>query len=456
MYFTTDTIQNAITTDGDSEFTEDLSLDAVSKTVIDDAPFTRAFDTDTFYKFDVVIARPIEQQYVHDGDVKTFKKPSEELQKAAWSADNAPYPLTHPDTKAIVNPSQIHGFHRRPRYVTDHDSKGDGLVTTLFVPVTDDVATDFLKSNRGVSVGVYNDLDWETDEESVDAYQTNMYFDHIAGVENGRCSLEDGCGIVTDSEITVLDSVEAPPSEMETFGVGETVKWTTEDGSRHGKVLDNDESTYEIALFDYETKTFDESSVVTHDSSALHPWVGPTADSCRGDSCSCGCHTNSTTNMSDTNSEEDSSTDLDLDSMVEGLTVDAIAERNDEVAQLYEDAQSYEDKIDVLEDKVESLEQTLDETEQKLTEFEEGKREPKSVIVDSITELTSAWDEDELMNLDHEKLKERKQIAEDAATSTSTPSDDEGGNDEPTTDSEQSEDGSPSKPDFDSVRSWRN
>lgn len=453
MYYSTDTIGNAIVPvsdeDGDDIDNDDFSLDAVATTVLENKPFTRAFDTDTFYRFDVVVARPIQQQYVHDGELHTFKKPAAELRQSAWSLDNKPYPLTHPDTKIVRSPDQVHGFHRNPRYEKDYDEDGDALVTSLYVPTTDDEAIQFIRDNPSVSVGVHNDLQWEVDEQNIDAYQTNLYFDHAAGVERGRCSLEDGCGIVTDTSIEPLETVSADADDI---SVGSTVKWSTDNEEwTHGQIESIDDDTATIAVLDYDTETFSDETIEL-DTSTVQTWVGPNVDSCPGETCSCGCHgsvtqsdsttdsdddTPDTSNTNSTMSDSDDNPDFDMDSYLNDMAVDAIAEKHDGVAELIEDKDSATDRVDVLEDKVDTLEQSLDEAEDKLEAFENGEREPKSAVVDSITDLTGAWEEDELMDMDRDELERRKQVAEDAATEPSTP--DGGG--EPTTDSESGGDG---------------
>jgi len=201
------------------------------------------------------------------------------------------------------------------------------------------------------------------------------------------------------------------------------VKWTDDRTVYHGKIVGTNDSSYEVAPYVYESDTFDESTVRELTDDDLETWVGPSARSCGGETCSCGCHTTDNQSSTDTTTmtDNDSDNDINFDSIVGGMTVDAVAEQNENVRQLAEDKKEYEDRIDVLEDKVDTLETSLDEAETKLEAFENGEREPKSAVVDSITDLTSAWDEDELMDLDREELERRKKVAEDAASSPSTP-----------------------------------
>jgi len=487
IYFTTDTVANAVTTDDSETDADDFTLDEASIVTVDNPPWERAFDTNKFYKFDVVVARPIEQQYIHDGEIKTFKKTAEALKDATWSLDNKPYPLTHPDTKIVTDQSEVHGFHRQPRWSND----ADGVVTSLYVPVTDDMAKEFLKRHQDVSVGFHNSLQWETDEPSVDAYQVDMYFDHVAGVDQGRCSDEDGCGIVVDTTMEQLDAIRTPvieskhgsnsSSSTDAFSVGQTVAWSFSGGTAHGRIDSverdgtlsaegttregtSERPAYKIEVYREDDEEYRGFAVKLHGENNLRSWAGPTADSCSGDTCSCGCHedvgTVEETPTTDSTMTEDNDGDnggIDFESLVSGMNVDAIAEHNEYVAKLTEDKEAAEEQVEVLEGKIEELEATNDALETKLDEFENGERQPKTAIVDDILDLTEAWDEDELMDLDHDVLQRRKETAMDVAQSASTPSDEggNGGTDEtPTTDSTPSDDDDSGRTVSDEHRSW--
>lgn len=399
MHFATDTIEDAVTTDSTSD--DSFDLDGATTKTIQNAPWTRAFDTDTFYVFDTVIARPLKQDYRHGGEVKTFKKPAEELKKAAWTFDNSPYPLTHPDGP-VSDVDDVHGFFKNPQYVEDYDEKPYGaLVEKHYVPTNDDEALEFIENHRAVSVGFFNDLDWDTDEEGVDAYQRDIFGDHVAGVRVGRCSVEAGCGVQTD--VNDLNSV-TPPSE----------------------------------------RSDDTQSEVT--------------DECSEGPCSCGQHVDDTDNtddsdttMTDENTDDDGSS-IDFDSIVSGMSVDALAESNSDVESLVEDANEANSRIDVLEDKVESLEE---DNESLTEELESYRADEKETVIDDITDLTSAWDEDELMEADLDELETKREVAKDAASSPSTPSEGENTDeDEPTVDSPNSSGNDSGKTIPDEQRSW--
>jgi hypothetical protein len=186
-----------------------------------------AFDTDRFYKIaGATIARPIKQPYMVGDGVEWYKKPADELKQAAWSFDNAPYTVTHPDTGMVKDVDDIHGFWRGVHYDEDEDRlRGD-----LYVPTEDDEALAFIEENQDVSPGFYNRVYAEYDgdtgdltDDNVDGFQVNIYGDHIAGVEQGRCSGEDGCGLNHDSQ--------------HVYNEGTVVSW--QGGDARGKIVDS-------------------------------------------------------------------------------------------------------------------------------------------------------------------------------------------------------------------------
>jgi len=184
-----------------------------------------AFETDRFYKIpDVTVARPIKQRYLDSGEVKTYKKPAAALKRAAWSFDNVPYTLEHPSTGMVKDVNDIHGFWRNAHYDTDNDR----LVEDLYIPVTDEEALGFIEQNGGVSVGFYNrtvdSFDGDTGsltDDDVDGFQVDIYGNHIAGVEKGRCSIEHGCGLRNGLDsgehgtVQNIDATSSPPKEGE-------------------------------------------------------------------------------------------------------------------------------------------------------------------------------------------------------------------------------------------------
>jgi len=277
-----------------------------------------AFDTERFYKIEgATVARPIKQAYLVGDDIEWYKKPADELDKAAWSFDNAPFTLGHPDTGMVKNVDDIRGFWRNPRY--DHDS--DRLKEDLYVPVGDDEAMEFIEEHGDVSVGFYNrvhsNYDGNTgdlsDDDGLDGFQVDMFGNHIAGVEQGRCSSEHGCG---------LDS-ECPWNGN---SVNDSAKPNREDAD-HGQVVAAGPQDTHQAPSDRDEE-LDES-----------------ADS----DCSCGTPNEDDSNMGD-NDPDNTGYGFDIPD----LSADAIVEQNDAVREIKEERDSLESERD-------SLREDLDE-----------------------------------------------------------------------------------------------
>ncbi len=197
-----------------------------------------AFDTNQFYKIeDATIARPIKQPYMDDGDVKWYKKPADELRKAAWSFDNSAYTIDHPMTGMVKDVHDVHGFWRSVRY----DDDSDRLQGDLYIPSNDTEALEFIEEHKDVSAGYYNRVvskyDGDTGDltnDDVDGFQVDMYGNHIASVERGRCSSEDGCGLDSKRTGNVVMEVSTF-ADAKTYSEGTMVSW----GNGSGKIVDS-------------------------------------------------------------------------------------------------------------------------------------------------------------------------------------------------------------------------
>lgn len=278
-------------------------------------PYEAAFDTDRFVKISVVAARAIEQDYAAvgqyqqlvDGDERrvTLRKPAEELRDAAWSLENAPLALGHPDSKLVTDADDVRGFVRGVEW----DAADEALTANVYVPTNDDEAIEWVGENDHVSLGFFFDLDAEAG--GVDGAQRNLLFDHLAVVDEGRCSREDGCGLGIDGAVG-LDAVLADSSHHQE---GSWVKWGYSGGTAYGKVVavkiddgatvsveggsrtvSNGEPVYKLRHWDDNDEEWGNMVVKSH--SELKSWSdAPSdapaldADGCTPGPCRCGCHT---------------------------------------------------------------------------------------------------------------------------------------------------------------------
>jgi hypothetical protein len=267
-----------------------------SHVVTVDAPadLQGAFDTDEFYKIEgATIARPIKQTYVVGDSVEQYKKPADALRQAAWSFDNAPFTLGHPDSGMVKDVDDVHGFWRNPRY----DDADDRLKEDLYIPTTDEEALEFIEEHSDVSVGFYNRVATEFDgdtgdltDDDVDGFQVQMYGDHIAGVERGRCSSEEGCGldnerhgsVLTGDASTSFVSQEAMTNpDFPEWETGDMVEWQV-NPSMYGEIVATDEGR-KIVMVELMEGGEESGYTLTAGYTDLRKWSGATTDASQGE-----------------------------------------------------------------------------------------------------------------------------------------------------------------------------
>jgi hypothetical protein len=168
-----------------------------------------AIDTpEGFAKWEqVTIAREMVQDY--DGD-KVYK-PADSLRTMLNHGENKPVTDTHPPDQIVTSNSQIKGYIDNLVFTDDSELCTD-------VTVSNQKLIDAIKSGkqREISIGfraktidahgVFNDREYTK-------IQTDMLLDHVAIVENGRCSLLDGCGFKNPIPVIKQDSAPAVSDE---------------------------------------------------------------------------------------------------------------------------------------------------------------------------------------------------------------------------------------------------
>ena len=173
-----------------------------------DKPFSRVTDTiqlgvDGMVERDGILAVPaiIARNMVYDYSGTKVLKPFDELEAAAAFADGIPVTHTHPNAGIVTDRGEILGFLRNPLAEND-ELKG-------ILEISDKDLIGDIKAGRigEVSPGFFCTLDHTAgtlDDAEYDAVQRDILLNHVAVVQNGRCSIEDGCGLN-------LDSVDSPP-----------------------------------------------------------------------------------------------------------------------------------------------------------------------------------------------------------------------------------------------------
>ena len=149
-------------------------------------------EKDGILSIPAVIAKHMIQDY---DDLKVLK-PAEELEAAAMFADGIPITRDHPNAGIVTDRAEVLGFLKDPTFEND-ELKG-------ILNIADkDLAAD-VKDGKltGLSIGFFCDLDrteGTVGDAKYDAVQKDIFLNHVAIVDQGRCSIEDGCGFHTDS-----------------------------------------------------------------------------------------------------------------------------------------------------------------------------------------------------------------------------------------------------------------
>lgn len=427
-----------------------------------DAPadLESVFDTNDFYKIeDATIARPIKQRYFIDGELKTYVKPPSALRKAAWSFDNSPYTLTHPNSGFVKDINDVHGFWRGVYY----DEDDAALRSDLYIPITDNEALSFIEENEDVSIGFANRVVESADAgplidntDDVDGYQVDIFGNHIAGVERGRCPSEKGCGLDSYTDVGyVYMNTDVSYSIVGDSDTEFTTDYRDEDGQYFAVAPDenpDDEPKFPInSCSDVQDAwhfAIRERGDISISFATLKERIQSKArdlgcdvptEMDENEDSDCGCGTTDTT--------------MDNEFDIPDVSLDALAEENDAVAEVIEQRDEYEQKLeerrkrideafdsaenftieldddecrcDGVKQLVTDLDETVDEVEDlrdELTEYRSGEIEEK---LDTLAEYGADRDEWEetvddadnpIETLD-EEIERREEIAESMDTS---------------------------------------
>lgn len=417
---------DSVETDGitvDDDGTASFDWSEIPVVRLDEPPHAEAFDTDEFYKIEgATVARPIKQPYRVGDSIDWYKKPADELRKMAWSLDNAPFTLGHPDTGMVKDVNDIHGFWKEPRY----DGDEERLKEDLYIPTNESDATEFVSEHQDVSIGFYNRVHSEYDgdtgdlmDDDVDGFQVNMYGDHVAGVTQGRCSSEQGCGLdAQDNHGHVVMRTEGPDLEGMTdsdydiapsFDGDFTTDYRNSEGTYFAVGPDenpDDEPKYPInncedARDAWNLRTQGNISISVEDlegrikrrAAELDCRLPSTARQDEG----CGC--------GDTNEDDNNMSDGDTDDGfdIPDMSIDALAERHDTVASIREEKDELAETVSEVRDELAEHGIDLEEDEcpcDAIHDLAESKDEAESRVEDLEDELDDYREEERQEALD--------------------------------------------------------
>lgn len=471
--FTTEA--DGITVDSEDEVTIDWSK--VRTVTVDNPPHAEAFDTKQFYRLPATVAKPIRQPYHYGEDnLVWLKKPREELKKAAWSLDNAPVTLDHPDTTMVKDVEDVHGFWDDTQYV----DAVDDLDSYAHIPVDDEAAKSHIEENGDVSVGFYNRVartdeydgvvggDDDDDEETIDGYQTNMLFNHCAFVDTGRCSSEQGCGLDTGPAHgrghVAVDGEDGPAFKYgtsitnisETEETTDSMRETTDqpegihvmDGDWYGiapSETSDDEPKYDLNTcndvrdawnlrgsgdYDIEQSTLEariKRAADSHDCPAEYrPWESVEEET---DCTDCGDCTEKTTNTFTMSELE-----IDLDDLAAEAAIDKLAEQHegikeltDELSELRDVKESVDEVLEAFDaESLDEVADTYEELSDKADAYDEIEQERMEQDAEHLVELTDRFEgADEVLEQydTREDIQDRIDLLEDAVETSETTTD---------------------------------
>ena len=172
-----------------------------SKPRFSDSLPSMKLDVDNAKEADGMLSVPVtvaNAKHIYDYDGFKVRKPFEELEAAALFADGIPITRDHPLAGIVTDRRQVLGFFKSP-------TAADNLLKGILAITDKDLIADVKdKKLTEVSAGFFCDLDdsasGDVDGKAYDATQKNIFLNHVAVVENGRCSIENGCGINLDSK----------------------------------------------------------------------------------------------------------------------------------------------------------------------------------------------------------------------------------------------------------------
>jgi hypothetical protein len=188
-------------------------------------------------KVPIVLAK---EMIYHYDDYDAFR-PRDELEAIAPYVKGVPVTRGHPPEMIVTDREEVMGW------AVDAEFEDDELRAILEISdksLIEDIQAGKL---RGVSPGHFSRLDKSSggnyEGTHYNATQRDMFIDHIAIVEEGRCSVTDGCGIVMDAEIEDKESKKKEGDEEEimepkviannveaTLTVAETIEKKAEEG----------------------------------------------------------------------------------------------------------------------------------------------------------------------------------------------------------------------------------
>jgi hypothetical protein len=153
-------------------------------------------------KVPIVLAK---EMIYHYDDYDAFR-PADELEAIANYIKGIPVTRGHPEEKIVTDRGEVMGWAMDPEFE-------DGELRAVLEISDKDLIFDIQSGKlKGVSPGHFSRIDknasGEFEGKHYDVTQRDIFVDHIAIVEEGRCNVEDGCGIMFDTKEEKNDEIK--------------------------------------------------------------------------------------------------------------------------------------------------------------------------------------------------------------------------------------------------------
>ena len=157
-------------------------------------------ETDSVHQYEAVITK----EGVQNGAFKAWS----ELKRSAWTANNRPVVINHPEGGPVTDIETIKGFLSNVKL---SEEAREVIATINIFNDNKTIIEDIDKGNiKEVSIGFWTNIEAEKGEYEGQTYEvkeTGLLIDHLALLPDsiGACSVDDGCGVKEPLGVTVLN-----------------------------------------------------------------------------------------------------------------------------------------------------------------------------------------------------------------------------------------------------------
>jgi len=180
-------------------------------------------DTEKVISFDTIFTR--------EGLANDIYKSWDELKKTAWTAENIPVVIDHPETIIVVDYTTVIGYVSD--VVADEEEKALKAKVNIFsIPENAKIIKQIKEGDiTEVSPGYWSWTNTEEKDHGGIGTDHNILYDHLALLpySKGACSNAKGCGIFPEKENTyILQNIDEAFTTNEELPEGGPIPWKDE------------------------------------------------------------------------------------------------------------------------------------------------------------------------------------------------------------------------------------